>query len=584
MSVFVNRVGPARARGGRLLSAVALGLALVFHAAGPGRAQTGGASDSGRSAGYAELVASPAYRAGLAVWRAPRVKGACMSCHGPDFIDLARIGTAPRDITRRALADGTSRAEAAALVEAVAALRSALVLPVENPRSFRPFQPGGRVLPGASNIARDLAFGRELVKAMPTLGGGPITQLAAAQAARDEFLAVDFNRLRIGIPLPLWSADIDHGLREGTINDWVADLARVPVRQDDWIAVQDRYLADPSEANFWRLYFSVEPLTAPFDDGGEPAQPETVRRQHFAKLKFMTALVGQHGLRTQALGRPDFRRGAIAFAHLADADGPARAYWGQGASGDARRTLPQYLPNPWWELADTTRPGFRPEAATTGQPGNTGGDTRFIDRLRLLGYPKFVLDSIDPAQKADAALAEFRISWFALGTLLDPGLQRITASNSTLVGEYFQSEMSFADYFIHRMFFEGLRTTNRAFRAEANAGKLPAFELNFYYFDKYGRQMPTRWNTDRDGKVPLSIRTEQLALYRKLTANFYRMALLLYEDELVQGRIVPKGQSNDDESYRRIRDFLTYAGQPNLDADTALLRRVAARARVALGF
>ena len=140
----------------------------------------------------ATLINDPAYRNALDVWRAPRVNGECMSCHGPDFFDLARTGTLDSDIRRRGIMDGASPAEVEQLIEGVRVVRQAYRLAPENPRTFRPLQPGGAVLPGASTIARDLAFAEEFAKFAPTLTSAqPIRTLADAKRARDELLAID---------------------------------------------------------------------------------------------------------------------------------------------------------------------------------------------------------------------------------------------------------------------------------------------------------------------------------------------------------------------------------------------------------
>lgn len=83
----------------------------------------------------------------LAIWRegnpAQRPKGSCMGCHGADFFDLARIGSSRQTTIRRATTDGATKAEAEILADAIDAMRVFNNLPVENPQTFRPFQPGG---------------------------------------------------------------------------------------------------------------------------------------------------------------------------------------------------------------------------------------------------------------------------------------------------------------------------------------------------------------------------------------------------------------------------------------------------------
>ena len=154
----------------------------------PGSAQ---ASTTPAPVTPATLASNPAYQSALAVWRAPRVKGECMSCHGPDFFDLARTGSPDSDISRRGQIDGASPAEVEQLIAGIKLVRQAYSLKPENPRTFRPLQPGGAVLPGASTIERDLAFAGELARFAPTLTSAqPVRTLADARRARDELLAI----------------------------------------------------------------------------------------------------------------------------------------------------------------------------------------------------------------------------------------------------------------------------------------------------------------------------------------------------------------------------------------------------------
>lgn len=527
------------------------------------------------------------YRAGLAMWRAPRTKGACMSCHGPDFFDLARTGALDVDLRRRALNDGTSNAEAQALVTAVGLVRAAHKLPAENPRQFRPLQPGGALLAGSSNIERDLAFASELARFMPTLTSTTrIDSLSAAKRARDEFLAIDFAQLKIGIPFPLWSADRFHDAREGTLNDWVADLSREPKPEQKaaWIVLQDTYLADPSDANFWRLYFAVGDLTQAATSINPTDPGDRVKAERFTELKFRSALIGQHALRTAALGRNDFMRGQVPFSYLAAQEPWRTTFANKSASGVLDERIPKFLPNPMWEVGDTTRKGFETGAGAKGQLGSIGSADLMVDRLRLLGYPQFVLESVDPTVKADAQSADLRLAWFMLGVRFDPSLQRISQSNATLVGEYLQTDLSSQDYFIHRVFQEGLREVTRSYRPEASLGTSPAFNLYYAYFSMYNRHLPSRWNSADNASVSADLKNRQLAAYKRITANFFRMCLYLHEEALDSGKIAPYGTSTKDGAYQNIQDFFNYADQPERNADDALLRRVAAKSNTPLNF
>jgi hypothetical protein len=526
------------------------------------------------------------YAAALKMWRETRVKDSCAACHGADFFDLARIGTSDGEIVRRAVMDGASQDEADALVKGVKFVRTQFRLQPENPRTFRLLQPGGAVLPGASPIERDLAFADEVARAMPVLASAtPITTLAQAKQARDEFLAIDFKSMRIGIPFPTWSSDIFNGNADGTLNDWVADLPRVPIpeRKAEWFALQDAYLADPSDLNFWKMYFAVDTMTKRFGGLTPYDGTDGWKADRFTAMKFKSALIGQHLMRTEAMGRSGFMKGQVAFAHLASEEPFKTAFRGQKVHANGEK-LPVYLPNPMWEVGDVARFGFRPTDMSAGVLGNRGGADLMRDRMRLLGYPQFVLDSIDPTARAELMLNDTQLAWFMLGVVFDPGLQRVAQSGSTLVGEYLQAQLSFQDYFIHRTFQNGLRMVVRTYRPEGKGDDFVPYRLHFGYFTGYGRHTPTKWNSEGEAGVPATVKAQQIAAYKRITANFFRMSLLLHEEELNTGRIRPYGNIGQDGDYAGINSFFAYAGLPGRDADTALIRRVAAKSGTTLNF
>lgn len=527
------------------------------------------------------------YATALAMWRAPRVKGSCASCHGPDFFDLARIGTSVADTIRRAQIDGASEAEANALVAGIGAVRARYALPPENPRTFRPFQPGGAVLPGATSIERDAALGDEMASFLPTLSGAtPIRSLADAKRARDELLNIDFSRMKIGIQFPLWSADLAHGPNEGTINDWVTDIARVakPGNESAWLALQDKYLNDPSDYNFWNLYFSVDKLTQSFTAPTPYDPADAAKVERFAAAKFKSTLLGHHGLRARAMGNTSFMRNGMALAYLASEDPFRTSFANQPVfSNPSGEKMPRFLPNPWWEIGEAARSAFRPSDASLGVIGNKGQDNA-RDVMRLLGYPSFVLDSVDPQLRADAMLDDLQLSWFMLGATLDPAQTRISQSNSTLVGEYLQAAMWRQDMFIHRTLQTGMRLVAASYRPDAAWGKPPApYMLNFNYFAGYNRATPTRWNSPGNSAVSPTIKAKQLEAFKRITANFFRMSLYLHEEALDQGLIQPYGTTRTAD-YDRVNAFFDYAQLPGREEDDALIRRVAAKSQTPLTF
>ena len=294
------------------------------------------------------LTPEEADRVALALWRnddlSKHPKGSCSGCHGADYFDLARTGSADEDIARRAVIDGASQREADALVQAVRQMRETYGLGATDARAFRPFQPSGAVLlpdlGDAEHIAavkRDIAFGEQLETLLPTLFGERIDTLYGAERARDEMLdlaqgtnevganprRIQLRDLPTGITYPRWSADLHHGADEGTLNDWLADVAHdaKPEHREAWLELQDAYLATPSDENFWRMYLAAEEMTVTPLFGectmtGGRAHIACADVKRFAREKFLSALTGQHMMRLEASGREGFTDGALAFSHL----------------------------------------------------------------------------------------------------------------------------------------------------------------------------------------------------------------------------------------------------------------------------
>lgn len=560
---------------------LAQGLSVVPGASGPpaGNPSVVNAPSPIRAAA---ITGNADYDAALAIWRKPREKDSCAACHGPDFIDLAQIGTTDTDLVRRAIIDGASPAEAQTLLTAIKSMRSRYAIEPRDPRTFRPFQPGGAVLPGATSIERDAAFGDELTQRLPTIAGTvPIQTLADARRARDELLAIDFDHLQLGIAFPRWSADIAHGAAEGTMDDWIADLPRVPRPEmaAAWTALQDNYLRDPSDFNFWKLYFAADEMTMGFA-GVAPVDPADIRKSHDLSLvKYRSALIGQHLLRTQALRRRGFVRGQTAFSYLATDPAFSVPFAREAVTLRTGDRLEEFLPNPMWEVGDFKRRDHSPSALTLGQPGNIGSQDRLGDQLRLLGYPRFVIDSVDADRTVEQEDDEVQLSWFMVGLRFDPGLLRTHPSNSTKVGEYLHLQLWKRDYFVHRAFTQFLRMVVRSYGPNATIKPPPPFRLKFHYFSAYNRAMPTRWNSDPTNKVGPAIKAHQLDVYKRITANLFRMSLLLHEEALDSGVIAPYGTATkDDGDFAPIIAFFNYAALPGRAADDALIRRVAAKA------
>jgi hypothetical protein len=518
---------------------------------------SGGTGGSPPAPGNAAPTDAQAYETALKLWRNDNLqvhpKGSCAGCHGADFFDLARIGSTDTDMIRRATLDGASTEQAQALVQAVKKMRLDLKLPADtNARQFRPFQPGGAILlPDltddvlTANIKRDVAFGEQLKTFLPTLFGERIDTLAKAKQAEKELLdlaagsnagganaqRMNLRNLPTGVQYPLWSADFHHGSKEGTFNDWIADIAHdaKPERRIEWLALQDAYLQNPSNDNFWRMYSAAREMTQ-LPLLGDCTLANTIvntglkceATDDFNKHKFLSAMKGQHMLRLQARGELDtFLRGPIAFSYL-------------DSSTQTVSKLP-FLPSDMWEIGDRGRVMLEStqEAAT------------FKGNLAALGFPKFAQDSIDPLRSAGTEQAALRKAWFWIGFTLDPSFSRISKSNATLSGEYMVGTLVEERMFNHMHFSALMRLVTKANLQEANMRKLNniatvqpdavRFMANYSYATGYNRTVPARlWNESNNPvvKFPTDLKAQSEAIFAKLVGNGFRMSLLLQTDAL----------------------------------------------------
>jgi mono/diheme cytochrome c family protein len=205
-----------------------------------------------------------AYTRGLKSWRTAGDvdQNACVSCHASDAMDLAFIGYSDSQIYRRAFSHiNVTQSTIDDVIDMVHALRAKFnIVQPPDPAKYRPFQPGGAVLPGTSAALRDQAFGQELKDMGLRLMGDPINTVADAKKAWDELAAVNLRTLKVGIPLNKYTEDKfnNDGVNvpcpdkhmcddHGTIADWITDTAVIPGTPSAAVlAAQDAYLATPS--------------------------------------------------------------------------------------------------------------------------------------------------------------------------------------------------------------------------------------------------------------------------------------------------------------------------------------------------
>jgi hypothetical protein len=533
-------------------------------------------------------------------------KGSCAGCHGADFFDLARIGSTDTDLERRAIIDGATKNEAKALVQAIKQMRTQYAMPATNARSFRPFQPSGAQLlpnltdaPEIAAVKRDIAFAKNLEPLLPTLYGSRIDSLAKAKQAQAEVLdlvngsnnaganpnRLNLRKLSTGILYPLWSADLHHGTTEGTFNDWIADIAHdpKPERKTEWYGLQDAYLQNPNNQTFWAMYLAVKEMTqvpllgACTADGINPALA-CGATDNFNKDKFLSALIGQHMLRLESLGRLDeFFADGIAFKYL-DTDPTA-----------LNRGNLAFLPANPWEIGDQGRVML--------ENSNTTGS--FRENLRKLGYPEFAQNSIDAARTAGSEEHALRLTWFWVGFSFDPSLARVSGSNATKVGEYMVGSLIDERMFNHNALMTLTRLIAKGNLPEANVKALtrpnrveyqiPKFIMHYSYFIGYGREVIDKeWNESKTLKIPQDLKDQSSSLFAQLVGNGFRMSTYLQLEALEQNKLSSSEKdflreflsdsiSNNAVRYgtiRTIQNHLNVYHPADSAADTALLEEL----------
>jgi cytochrome c553 len=421
--------------------------------------------------------------AGLASWRKPGkiAKAPCVSCHGPDGLELAIYDFSDADIRRRAIPH-LSGSEADEIVRFIHAIRRKYhVQALKDPMRDRPFQPGEKFLSGNSVAERDLRFGQELESLLPTLMGAPIPNLEVARRAQNELLSVDPRHLSIGIPLNRFSEDVYHGREHASLAHWLPDVPIVfsGKLKKDWFGLQDGYLQDPSDENLWKLIrFYSSAADDPISTG--------VRRMAFDKYRSL--LFFQHGERSKLLGK---------------VSRPAPIAWGKYPA--------RLIPNPMWQVGDTAR--FFQEQSPTG-----------------FGLDPGLLKKKQSGPSFERQMLDLQASWFWVGWLNDQGLERTSRNVLASRGDWLALALwNSGPYPIH--------VTYAIARKQAVVNEVPdAWGWNLGRkkpeWDYLAMRIGSRYITD------LPTEPKQRRLYTRFTANCFRMSLFLIFDEWARTKTV----------------------------------------------
>lgn len=448
---------------------------------------------------------------GLKAWRkrgAIMEGAACANCHSPDALDLAYFDFDKKAIRRRALphlGHQLSYQDIGKIIKLVKAQRKKYHIDPADPMKKRPLQPGGEVLPGDTPAERDKAFGEYLKKQGYRFANVPVLSEEEALKQRNEWLKLNPRKIKIGIPFNRWSEDPFHGSRHTTVADWLPDLPRVPKKgkSDEWYGLQDQYLQNPTDRNFWHMYSYIKDFTKPIMDS---------KSNRFYYEKYQAVLLAQHIFRKELIkDKPLYKWKTTAF--MPD----------NGMQTD----------NPVWDvgaLAHVLRHGDL-----------RGREFHFPDKVR-------------ERNNLVKEMKRMRVPWFYAGWLLDQGLQHSGEGKVTETGRYFMLHMHIDDsYPIHEIFVISRKLIVQNFDTKTQDVSKPlvvdyADFNNWNYAYKYEPTDP-----------------EARKIYRLMTENSYRMMLLLMKKEIRENGIPTDNEYIVDTWHETISDFAKYVDQVKSD-------------------
>jgi mono/diheme cytochrome c family protein len=516
-------------------------------------------------ASWTDAQVSAALQAGITAWRTPgTVDGnACSFCHAADPMDLAFIGYTDSQMYRRGFSH-SSQATIDAVIDMVHALRAKYQITAPpNPMTYRPFQPGGDVLPGDSSLARDQAFGQELKDMGLTLMGPPINDIPTAQKAWAELAAINLRQLKVGIPLNKYTEDIfnndgiippcpdlhqcdDHG----TIADWITDTPVLTAATAPALyAAQDIYLANPTVENIANVI-----RAAPRDDAS------------WFKNKYRAVQQANYLFRQQATGMPALDKvpalAPFAVPFPVDSNGIIlNAIWMVGANQR------DFVHNDG------------PTLTVGGGKFNVPADT----------IPGLAVNN------ANDQLHRIIVPWFWLGFSFDPSTLNVEADYVAEGDEYFTQE-TFLDngsYPIHGAFIVSKRTvsvmaygTNPLPRtpnvfpfSHPDLGRFPVTPLvmrSGYFPEVTNFAEQKNFNVINNYQLMyMPTQTDHKTLYQTYAANMYRMFLWTLVSELqttpsIWNPTIMKGKIAKAQIFLNLPDVSAANGAQ----DTALIAQV----------
>lgn len=478
---------------------------------------------------------------GLIDWRTPDGNGiSCAQCHGPAGYDVAVFSFDQLDL-RRATAPHLDDAAADRIFKMIE-LHRRNYPPADGLKdvtTFRPFQPTGVVLGGATSPQeqRDAAFGNYAASQF-LYAQGRIDTLAKALAARDQLVSLDVDSVPIGIAFNRWSESVSRqGSAEGgSVAEWLPGIGQQILAQHAAVfeALEDAYVANPTDANFWALFHKIDAWALPDPHNVGPViDPNWIR---ISRDQLKSNLVFQH----------DELRKSEGITGWVTGRNTARPFQDQEGQGSNLAFF--------WDVADSARILMSKPFAEM--------PVRHQESMWL-----------NPALSAEAAKREqinaLRNTWFYLGWTMDHSLFFSGNSNATRSGEYFITQLWAEKMRTHQVFFNTVHAVKRGFMPGGwntgnSGGSVQYFTSHKSYYLGYSKY---KIGNDAPGY------SGSAATYKNQLANSVRLFALLHEHDIKDKGLVygSGGKSAIIAHVEVMRAVLDWADLANKPANDALL-------------
>jgi hypothetical protein len=466
------------------------------------------ASGLKRAPATTAFLGTDTYRAGIASFRKADKDGlSCANCHAPDGFDLAFFNFST-DLIRKRAAFHVPAADVENIVAMVNGLRQAHgITAPKDPFEFRPFQPGGRVLPGATDAERDLAFGRELVKILPTIMTGRVDTLAKARQAMNELRSYDPQNTAWGVPFARWSESIAHGAAHGTLNDYMPErpvVGKTAADRTAIMALHDAYIADPSPQNLWAIQDANDTLGDVARYADETGTLVSDASKSWNRDKTASMLFASHMLRQLHYGLP---------------------------LNPARKGLPVII--------NRKNEPFAPFFGV----GNHGNHILASGSMRPKDLPTVFRNTLSPERQTDQGFvrmmaAETIQPWWLLGWIMEPGMHHNQVWQHYFMASIINDRLTEKRYQIHHALVNYFTTLIRTEVPFANEGG-PSF------FNPDSTFRASSWfgpvdAVDGEGHRVWANQAHR-DMYTRMQANLVRM-VMIYTQGLISEQCAATGR------------------------------------------